>query len=289
MQVLFLAVPRARETAFFTSLALIAFAANSILARLALRTGHMDAASFTTVRLVSGALILTLLTRLQSGGWRALSGRGVVGPIALFAYAPTFSFAYVRIGAATGALLLFGAVQLTMVGWGIARGERPRPTVWLGAAIAAAGLFWLTFPSADRPDPIGCALMVVAGISWGAYSLHGRTATDALGSNARSFVLVLPFALLLELIARSHAAVSTRGLAAAMASGAITSGLGYAIWYRALRGLSATQAAFLQLSVPVIAAVAAVLLLHEPANPRLAVSSVAVLGGLALVAARRAR
>jgi drug/metabolite transporter (DMT)-like permease len=282
-------VPRARETALFTSLALAAFAANSILARLALRSGHMDAASFTAVRLVSGALILALLARMQAGSWRVLSGRGAVGPIALFAYAPAFSFAYVRIGAATGALLLFGAVQLTMVGWGIARGERPRPIVWLGAAIAAAGLAWLTFPSANRPDPIGCALMVMAGIAWGAYSLYGRTATNALASNARSFVLVVPFALLLELLARSQVAVTADGVAFAIASGAVTSGLGYAVWYRALRGLSATQAAFLQLSVPIIAALAAVLLLHEPPSPRLAVSSAAVLGGLALVAARRAR
>jgi drug/metabolite transporter (DMT)-like permease len=280
---------RVAGTALFTALALLAFAWNSILARLALRSGHMDAASFTTVRLVAGAVTLALLVRLQAGTWRKLAGRGLAGPVALFAYAPTFSFAYLRIGAAAGALLLFGAVQLTMVGWGIARGERPPARVWLGAAVAAAGLCWLMLPSVGRPDLLGSGLMIVAGIAWGAYSLAGRTATDALASNARSFLWNIPPALLLEAVAARHIALSSRGVAAAAVSGAITSGLGYAAWYRALRGLTATQAAFLQLGVPVIAAIGAVVVLDEAPSPRLAASAAAVLGGLALVVSRRAR
>jgi len=236
-----------------------------------------------------GAVTLALLVRIQAGTWRKLAGRGFAGPLALFAYAPTFSFAYVRIGAAAGALLLFGAVQMTMVGWGLARGERPPPRVWLGAAVAAAGLGWLMLPSVGRPDPLGSGLMIVAGIAWGAYSLAGRTAGDPLASNARSFLWTIPPALLLEAVAAPHVVLGSRGVALAAVSGAITSGLGYAAWYRALRGLTATQAAFLQLSVPVIAAIAAVLVLDEAPSPRLAASAAAVLGGLALVVSRRAR
>jgi drug/metabolite transporter (DMT)-like permease len=280
--------PTLPATALFTSLALVAFASNSILARLALRSGQMDAASFTSVRLVAGALMLGLLVRIQSGAWRPRSSSGPVGPVALIAYAVAFSFAYVRIGAAVGALILFGAVQMTMVGWGIARGERPSARVWLGAAITAGGLVWLTLPSVGRPDPAGSGLMALAGVMWGVYSLVGRTAGDALASNARSFFWAVPPALALEAARFSTAAATSRGILLAATSGAITSGLGYAVWYRALRGLTATQAAVLQLGVPVIAGFAAVALLREPASPRLVASGAAVLAGLALVVSTRA-
>lgn len=251
----------------------------------------MDAASFTTVRLTAGAVVLSALVRLQAGSWAPLRGRGsanrFVGPLALFAYAAPFSFAYVRIGAAAGALLLFGAVQLTMIGWGIAAGERPRPRTWFALAIAAAGLGWLIVPSVGRPDPVGSALMIVAGCAWGVYSLVGRKAAHALGSNARSFLWAVPLAL--GLIVASPALVLTpRGLMLGIASGGITSGLGYAIWYRALRGLTATQAAILQLAVPVIAAFGAVALLHESVSARLAISGLAVIGGIGLVLSDRA-
>jgi drug/metabolite transporter (DMT)-like permease len=211
-----------------------------------------------------------------------------VGPLALFAYAAPFSFAYVRIGAAAGALILFGAVQLTMIGWGIASGERPRPRTWLALAIAGAGLAWLMLPSVGRPDLLGCGLMIVAGCAWGVYSLVGKATGDALASNARSFIWTVPLALLLN-VAAPAVAVSPRGLALGIASGGVTSALGYAIWYRALRGLTATQAAILQLSVPVIAAFGAVAILHEAVSSRLAVSGLAVIGGLVLVLSERAR
>jgi drug/metabolite transporter (DMT)-like permease len=281
---------RLPETALFTALALIAFASNSILTRLALGAGAMDAATFTTVRLVAGACVLAALVR----GWdrrpRGEDGaRGFVGPVALFAYAAPFTFAYLRIGAATGALILFGSVQITMIGWGIATGERPRLRSWVGIAAAAAGLAWLTLPALRRPDPIGSALMVVAGCAWGVYSFAGKKATNALAANARNFAGAVPLALALNLIVLSSVKVSARGVVLAVVSGGVTSGIGYAIWYRALRGLTATQAGILQLSVPVIAAAGAVVFLGESVSPRLAASGAAVLGGLALVLSDRAR
>jgi len=282
---------RPPETALLTSLALVAFASNSILTRLALGAGAMDAATFTTVRLLAGACVLAAIVRAQGGPSPVGrgGGRGLLGPVALFAYAAPFTFAYVRIGAATGALLLFGAVQITMIGWGIATGERPRARSWVGIAAAAVGLAWLVLPSVRRPDPIGSALMVVAGCAWGVYSLAGKKATNALAANARSFVWAFPLALVLNLAASSSVAVSARGVLLAAISGGVTSGLGYAIWYRALRGLTATQAGIVQLSVPVIAAAGAVVFLHESVNPRLAISGMAVIGGLALVLSDRVR
>ena len=274
-------------TALLTALALVAFAANSILTRMALGAGAMDAATFTTVRIVAGAAVLATIVRVQGGPSPLRGGRSLVGPLALFAYAAPFSFAYVRIGAAAGALLLFGAVQTTMIGWGIAKGERPGLRAWAGIALALAGLAWLTLPAVGRPDPVGCGLMIVAGCAWGVYSLagkgKGKGMPNAIAANAQSFVWAVPLALLLNLVVASSVVVSGRGLILAAASGGITSGLGYAIWYRALRGLTATRAAILQLSVPVIAAAGAVVILHESVNPRLAVSAAAVIGGLALV------
>ena len=282
-------MPRRSETALLTLLALVAFASNSILTRMALGAGAMDAATFTTVRLAVGAFVLAAIVWGQHGPSPFRGEGGVIGPLALFAYAAPLTFAYLRIGAATGALILFGSVQITMIGWGIATGERPRFRSWVGIAAAGAGLAWLMLPSLRRPDPLGSALMVVAGSAWGAYSLAGKKATNALAANARSFVWAVPLALLVNLIFASSATVSARGVVLAAVSGGVTSGLGYAIWYRALRGLTATQAGILQLSVPVIAAAGAVVFLRESVSPRLAISGAAVLGGLALVLSDRRR
>jgi len=280
-------MPRAAETALYTALALVAFASNSVLTRLALAGGHIDAASFTFVRLAAGAVVLALLASAQVGPRAFLPGRDLVGPFALFAYAGPFTFAYLRIGAALGALVLFGAVQLTMVGWGVARGERPSRMTWLGLAIAFCGLAALTLPAASgRADLVGIALMVVAGIAWGVYSLRGRGAASPLAANARNFVLSVPLALILSAATFRSASVASRGLLLAIVSGGITSGLGYAIWYRALRGLTATRAAVLQLSVPVLAAAGAVAFLGERASPRLLACGAAILGGLALTLLR---
>jgi drug/metabolite transporter (DMT)-like permease len=258
-----------------------------------LGTGRMDAASFMAVRIVAGAVVLAVLVRARSGSWQALRGRGgglgVTGPVALVAYAAPFSFAYVRIGAAAGALILFGSVQLTMIAWGLARGERPGARTWLGLALAAAGLAWLTVPAISRPDPVGSVLMVVAGGAWGAYSIAGKRAPDALAANARSFVWAAPLALAIAAVAAASSSlkVDPRGVGLALVSGGVTSGLGYAIWYRALRGLTATKAAILQLAVPIIAALGAVALLQERVNPRLGVAGLAVLGGVALALTAR--
>jgi drug/metabolite transporter (DMT)-like permease len=276
------------ETIALTLLALIAFASNSILTRMALAAGLIDAASFTLVRLASGALVLALLVGVGRGHWGALRPGRWAGPVALFVYAAPFSFAYLRIGAATGALVLFGVVQLTMIGWGIAKGERPRMQTWVGFAIAFGGLVALMLPSVTRPDPLGLALMTVAGVAWGVYSLLGKAAGEPIAANARSFVWSVPLALGLVAMARPLSA-RPWGLVLAVVSGAVTSGLGYAVWYRALRGLKATQAAIVQLSVPVIAALAAVALLGETLSVRLIVCGVAVLSGITLVLTQRVR
>ena len=232
--------------------------------------------------------MLALLVRARAGTFKPLRGHGMIGAIALIAYAIPFSFAYLRIGAAVGALVLFGVVQLTMIGFAILRGERPTATAWAGLTLALAGLVILTTPSSIRPDWMGLGLMAVAGIAWGVYSLNGRKAADPIASNAQSFLWSSLPSVILVLILRYSINTSTRGIALAVVSGAITSGLGYAIWYRALPRLSVMQAAVAQLSVPVIAAVGAVVLLHETLNVRIVISGLAVLSGVGLVLAARA-
>jgi drug/metabolite transporter (DMT)-like permease len=278
--------------AVFTILALLAFASNSLLTRFALGAHAIDAATFTAIRIGSGALVLALLVlRGQRRGEAPVptQDRRLVRPLALFAYAAPFSFAYLRIGAAVGALVLFGVVQLSMIGWAVARGDRPPLVAWIGTAIATAGFLLLTLPSVSRPDPIGLALMAVAGVAWAAYTLAGRSARAPLLETARSFLWSSPLALLL--LAASYASVRAtwRGALLAVISGAVTSGLGYAIWYRALPHLTVTQAAVAQLTVPVIAAAAAVALLHERTTPRLLTSGVTILLGVGLVTLARAR
>ncbi|WP_083685723.1 DMT family transporter [Massilia putida] len=267
-----------------------AFAANSLLCRAALsdtlRAAHIDPASFGAIRVTSGALVLACAMRLRSRPAAAPDWRAAV---MLFAYVAAFSFAYLTLPAGTGALILFGAVQLTMFAAGLARGERFALAGWAGLALAAAGLVVLVLPGVAAPPPGGAALMAVAGAAWGAYSLRGRGVPDPLAATASNFLLALPLALLLGavFVARAHADVA--GVLLAIASGALTSGLGYVIWYAALRGLSALQAASVQLSVPVIAACGGTLWLDEAFTPRLAVAVVAILGGIALVLTDRAR
>ncbi|MCU1227626.1 MAG: Permease of the drug/metabolite transporter [Acidobacteria bacterium] len=277
------------RTASLTLLALIAFASNSLLTRLALGSHQIDAATFTAIRLAAGALVLTLIVRAQSGSFAPLRGRDLRGPLALFAYAAPFSFAYLRIGAAVGALVLFGVVQLTMIGYALFAGERPSALTWSGIALACFGLAFLTVPSVARPDPIGVLLMTVAGVAWAVYSLVGRKTSEPLAANARSFLWSTPLAIGLAWLLRGGAQPSSRGIALALVSGALTSGVGYAIWYRALRHLTVTQAAVAQLTVPVIAALAAVGLLNEPLTTRLIIAGAAVLPGVGLVLLARAR
>ena len=290
-----MSAPPRSQTALLTLLALVAFAANSLLTRMALAPRLIDPAGFTLLRLASGALVLAALVRVQSGTWSSLGQRELVGwgrwvgPLALFGYAAPFTLAYVRIGAAVGALVLFGSVQVTMIGWGIVTGERLSLPVWSGLLLSAGGLVTLVLPSAARPDPAGCALMVLAGVAWGVYSLRGKASASPLAANARSFLVAVPLALPLYLVLGDRSAATTRGLLLAVMSGSLTSGVGYAIWYRALPGLTAAQAGIVQLSVPVLAAIGAITWLGERPTARLAIASVAVIGGVALAVAVRAR
>ncbi len=277
-------------TAALTATAMLAFAANSLLCRAALAGGHTDAASFTTLRLASGALALGMLARARGAtppGSRLAWGSA----LALFAYAILFSLAYLRIPAGTGALLLFAAVQLTMIGAGLRSGERPRALEWAGLAVSLAGLVLLARPGLARPDPLGASLMLGAGAAWGVYSLRGRGAADAVAANAASFTRAVPFALAASaaygVLAATH--LTPAGATLALASGALTSGLGYAVWYASLRGLSATRAAIVQLSVPPLAALGGVLALGESVSPRLLLASVLILGGIALAITGRRR
>lgn len=269
------------RTLILTTLAMIAFAANSLLCRAALKHTAIDAASFTAIRLISGALILWLLANL---GRRSHAGRGSwSSAFALFAYAAGFSYAYVSLPAASGALLLFGAVQATMIGHGLWRGERFRKWQLVGLTLAVAGLIGLLLPGLSAPPLAGSVLMLGAGIAWGIYSLRGKGTGDPTRVTAGNFLRAVPIAVLLSMLTLREVSLDTAGLAYAVASGALASGIGYAIWYTALPALKATSAATVQLSVPVIAALGGVLFLGEAVTLRLALASVAILGGIALV------
>ena len=269
--------------------ALLCFAANSVLARVALRTGGIDPASFTAIRLASGALVLWLLA-LRTGPDPAAKRAGRwTAALLLFLYAAPFSFAYVRLSTSTGALILFGLVQLTMIGAGLRSGERPHGREWAGLLIALAGLVYLNLPGISAPSPLGAALMAVAGVAWGLYSLRGRTADQPLGQTATSFLLATPLGLALGVAAYPHAHLSPAGGAAAAVAGGGASGGGYAIWYSVLPRLSRTRAGTIQLAVPVLAALAGVGSLGEPASLRLVASAVIILGGVGLAISARAR
>ena len=276
---------RTRTTVLLSALAMAAFAANSLLCRVALREGHIDPASFGAIRIAAGALVLALLAWARRGEPAPIRGDWRAGAM-LFVYVAGFSFAYLTLAAGTGALILFGAVQLTMFGAGLKGGERFTKVGWIGLALALAGLVVLVLPGVAAPAPFGAALMALAGVAWGGYSLRGRGVADPIQASAANFVRALPLALLLALAStfalatRAHA--DARGIALAVVSGAITSGLGYVVWYAALRGLTALRAAVIQLSVPVLAACGGALWLGEPFTARLALAVAAILGGIAL-------
>jgi drug/metabolite transporter (DMT)-like permease len=275
--------------AALTIAALLGFAANSLLCRAAIGAHEIDPATFTAVRLASGALVLAVLVQIRSTG----AARGSwLSALALFAYAAAFSFAYVRLTTATGALLLFAFVQISMISVGVVRGERPRAFEWIGHATAVAGLIALVLPGLTSPDPIGAVLVASAGIAWGMYSLRGRGAKDPLAITADNFLRTVPLAAVLVGIAfavRGDLAASGRGIGLAMASGAIASGVGYSIWYAALPHLPATRAAVVQLSVPAIAAAGGMAVLGEVMTARFALCAAAILGGVAIAILGRKR
>ena len=265
---------------------MIAFAANSLLCRMALGERSIDAASFTTLRLGAGALTLWLIVVVTSARGAPRKGDWISAAM-LFLYAIAFSFAYLSLTAGTGALVLFGAVQFTMLAVGLRAGERFAPLSWTGFVLAVAGLVYLVSPGLAAPAPVGAGFMAVAGIAWGVYSLRGRGVADPLLASSGNFVRTVPLTLVVSALFIANVQASWSGVALAVASGAIASGVGYVIWYAALRGLTATRAATVQLSVPVIAAFGGVALLSERITLRLLISSVAILGGIGLVVMQR--
>ncbi len=275
------------NTLILTAAAMMAFAANSVLCRLALGAGLIDAASFATVRTISGAVMLGAILLLRRKAvtakpdWRSA--------LTLYLYMVFFAFAYLSLSAGTGALILFGAVQLTMFTMALRSGEHFSAISWAGLVLAIAGLVYLVSPGLTAPDPLGAALMTIAGISWGFYSLVGRSSGDPTEATAHNFLYAVPLVVVTNLVFIAGFEVTAAGAAYAVASGAIASGIGYTIWYAALKGLTGTGAATVQLSVPVIAAMGGVLLLSEAVTLRLIVASAATLGGVALVLTQRNR
>jgi drug/metabolite transporter (DMT)-like permease len=277
------------RTLILTCIAMLCFAANSLLCRLALAPGLIDPASFTSVRVASACAMLIVVVWLKARHLPRLRGAKPRSIAALFGYLVFFSFAYLRLDAGTGALILFGAVQLTMFAIALREGEPFPPPAWFGLAVAVCGLIWLLLPGASAPDPLGALLMALSGLCWGLFSLLARGSADPIENNATNFLGCLPPVLLLNLAFAGEMHVSSHGLMLAIASGAIASGLGYVIWYVALAGLPATRAATVQLSVPAIAAIGGVILLSEPVTLRLVIASAAMLGGIAIVLAQRSR
>jgi len=275
------------STAALTAAALVGFASNSILCRMALAPRLIDAASFTTIRLGAGALALALLARASnspSGGYGASRW---MAAILLFTYAAAFSFAYLRLSAGTGAIVLFGAVQATMIGWGLISGERLRRIQWVGFAAALGGLVLLTLPGLTAPDTAGLGLMALAGASWGVYSILGKGAGHPLSATAANFLLAFPFAAAASLLPGLPAHTSTRGVVLAAGSGAIASGLGYVLWYAALKGgLTSLRAGVVQLAVPVLTAAGGRLVLNETITPRMLVAAAVIFGGVLITTLR---
>lgn len=267
-----------------TTLAMLAFAANSLLCRVALRDTTIDAASFTAIRLASGAAVLAVIVRARHG--RPMEAGSWAAAACLFGYAAFFSFAYRQLSAATGAILLFGAVQTAMLSWGLFIGERLRRLQIAGLLMAVGGLVYMVLPGLSAPPLLGAAFMIAAGISWAGYSMLGRWAKDAVKATAGNFLRTVPFAALLFLTQQGTTSVDRTGALYAIISGAITSGLGYVLWYAALPALTATSAAVIQLSVPAIAALGGVMLLAEPLSSRLVIASATIMGGIALTILR---
>jgi drug/metabolite transporter (DMT)-like permease len=269
------------QVAALTALAMIAFAANSILCRMAIETNLIDAVSFTTIRLLSGTFALLLILALREKRWRP--SKPTWQPVlALLAYMVCFSFAYRSLSAGTGALLLFGFVQLMMIGTAIYQGERLTMRAWLGLTLAGGGIVYLVLPGVEAPDPIYSALMAIAGLAWGAYSLLGLRGEDPTSATANNFLYATPIAVLISVFDSASLHLTWRGMMLGIASGAIASGMGYAIWYSALKNIKPTTAAITQLSVPVLATLGGVMLLAEPLTLRILIAAVLTIGGIGL-------
>ena len=268
-----------------TTLAMLAFAANSVLGRLALIDSNgiasIDAASYTSIRLISGAIMLATIMLIRSYEFKP-KNINPISTIMLFTYAICFSFSYINIATGTGALILFAAVQLTMILYGLIKGERPALQAWVGILLAFAGLVYLLLPSVSAPPLVSALLMMTAGIAWGFYSLSGKGVTNPLVATGWNFIATLPLVLITYLIFHADAFLTQKGVVLAILSGAVSSAIGYSIWYSALPYLTATRAATVQLTVPIIASIGGVIFVSEPVSLRLTVASIAVLGGVYL-------
>jgi len=278
------------KTLFFTTCALIAFAANSVLCRLALGDETIDAAGFTIIRLGSGAITLLFIFWLSStlrntGNKTALtdSKGSWISALMLFLYAVAFSYAYITLDTGTGALILFGTVQITIILATLFSGGRLHTTEWIGTLVAFSGFVYLVLPNLSTPSFSGFVLMTLSGIGWGIYTLKGRRSKNPLADTTKNFYLAIPFVIILALITFQNLHLTTEGILLAIASGAIASGMGYTIWYIALGGLSATQAGVVQLLVPVIAAFGGVIFVSETISLRLTISALFILGGILIV------
>lgn len=263
-----------------TVIAMIAFAANSVLARLAFATAGAEPLSYTGIRLAAGAATLAVLLALRRRNLRL--GGSWSGVAALFGYAILFSIAYILLGAGTGALILFASVQIGMLGWAVYRGDRPGLIEWLGFVVAFGGLVYLLSPGVVAPNPLGALLMLVAGLCWAAYTLIGRASTSPLDDTAGNFMRSSPLAVVMIVAGALTHGVSLAAVIYAIVSGALASGLGYAVWYTALPSLSRTRAAIVQLTVPAIAGAGGVLFIGEALSPRLVIATIAIIGGVAL-------
>jgi drug/metabolite transporter (DMT)-like permease len=271
------------KTMICTVLALIAFAANSVLCRMALGRHAIDASGFTVIRLLSGAVVLLAILQVRHRKKTSRSKGSWTSGIMLFLYAVTFSFSYVTLDTGTGALILFGSVQITMISLSVLSGYRLQRTEWTGALIALGGFVYLILPGVTTPSVTGFILMTVAGIAWGVYSLRGQGSDNPLTDTASNFLRTVPFVIILAIAVVPYAQYTNEGIVLGALSGGITSGIGYIIWYAALSGLSATLAAVVQLSVPVIAALGGVIFMSEAITLRLTLSAVIILGGILLV------
>jgi len=267
----------------YTTFALVSFAANSVLCRIALGGEEIDAASFTIIRLVSGAIVLMLIIGVTKRKKQIVSKGSWISAAMLFLYAITFSYAYVTLDTATGALILFGSVQTTMVILTIFSGNKLHKSEWAGLIVSFFGFVYLTLPEITSPSILGFLLMSVSGMAWGVYTLNGRSSTEPLSDTAFNFLRTLPLVLVVALITIPYSDLSLKGILLASASGAVASGIGYAVWYKALGGLTAIQAAVVQLLVPVIAAAGGVLFIFEMISLRLVFSSLLILGGILIV------
>ena len=271
------------KTLIFTGFTLIAFAANSVLCRLALGEKTIDASSFTVIRLLSGTIVLLVILKINSNkNNSAIKGSWPAG-LMLFLYAVTFSFAYITLDTGTGAIILFGSVQITMILLSLISGDRLHITEWIGVSIAFIGFVYLVSSGVTSPSVIGFSLMTMAGIAWGIYTLKGRDSVNPLVDTAYNFLRTIPFVIVLAIIAIQNTHYSTEGILLAVLSGGIASGIGYTMWYIALGGLSVTQAAVVQLLVPIIAALGGVIFLSEKITLRLTLSAIMILGGILMV------